>query len=84
MKTALTFCVGVGTLITNFHVIKGAYAVVIRTADNKTHPVKIVATNESADVALLSTEDDLGIKPLRLMARLPKVGERILVVGNPL
>jgi serine protease Do len=78
------FCVGPGIFITNYHVIKDAYGVVIRTVDNKTHRVTIGSSNETADIALLNTEGDLGVKPLKLTTRLPKVGERILVVGNPL
>ena len=75
-----------GHLITNHHVVEGAYSANITTMAGKTYPIKgIMAKDVEADVAKLLI-DVLGdkIPVLGLADVLPSVGEDIAVVGNPL
>ena len=75
-----------GHLITNYHVVEGAYSANIITMAGKTYPVKgIMAKDVEGDVAkLLIDVPDSEIPVLELANVLPSVGEDIAVVGNPL
>ena len=84
LKNGTGFCVGSQLFITNYHVIEGARKVMIRTADDRNISVEIDSRNKAADLALLKAGNDVGLKPLRFAASLPKVGTKIIVVGNPL
>lgn len=74
-----------GDLITNYHVVKGAEAIIARTSTGKLLEIrKIIAKDEKYDLARLGVK--LGgnrVRWLEISDRLPAVGEDILVVGNP-
>jgi tetratricopeptide (TPR) repeat protein len=84
LKNGTGFCVSPQLFITNYHVIDGAKKVMIQTADNRNISVEVDSQNKTADIALLKAGTDIGLKPLRFASALPKVGTKILVVGNPL
>ncbi|MFE1602343.1 trypsin-like peptidase domain-containing protein [Methylobacterium sp. ID0610] len=72
-----------GNFITNAHVIKDCKIVVVKLNDGKSpHKARIVATDNSNDLALLSIEDAKGGKfaPLRMGTRL---GEGVAAFGYP-
>ena len=71
-----------GYVITNYHVIDGANAGLVRTSDKKTHQVRIVATNPAKDLALLQIQEEY--TPLKLgNSDGIDVGQRVIAVGSP-
>ena len=84
LKRGTGFCAAPNLFITNHHVVEGASKITITTSDDRTFVVTPNATNAGADLALLKSSNDTSIKSLRFAAGLPKVGEKIIVVGNPL
>jgi S1-C subfamily serine protease len=75
-----------GQIVTNRHVIVGAFSAEIKTAEGKVYSItKVVAENKEGDLVRLAV--DFGretVKPLRLSRNLPEAGERVLVIGSPL
>jgi tetratricopeptide (TPR) repeat protein len=75
-----------GRLITNHHVIEGAYSATIKTSAGKEYPVQgIVAKDTEADIVKLVVNlPDADITFLNLSVNMPSEGEDIVVIGNPL
>ena len=75
-----------GSLITNHHVIEGAYSATIKTSTGKEYPVQgIVAKDAEADIVKLVVNlPDANITFLNLSVNVPSEGEDIFVIGNPL
>ena len=75
-----------GHLITNYHVLDKSFAADVRTLDGKTYPIKlIVAENKSADlVKVLVDIPRQKIKAIKVNKTLPKIAEKVLVVGSPM
>lgn len=75
-----------GVLITNHHVIEGAYSATIKTSSGDIFQVEnIVAADMDIDIAKLAAKITKGkIQFLHLSSSLPSVGEDVIVVGNPL
>ncbi|GEM_PF-4847351 len=71
-----------GYIITNYHVIDGANAGLVRTSDKKTHQVRIVATNPAKDLALLQIEGAYTSLKLGNSDGVD-VGQRVIAVGSP-
>lgn len=76
-----------GHLITNYHVLKGAYAADVKLNDGSSYRIDlIVAENEAAD--LIEARVDIArARPLPWVPITdiePAIGERVLVVGSPL
>jgi len=75
-------------VLTNLHVIRGAYRAEIRTLDVKgrVYPVAgVLSFDEEGDLALLSVKMPAGrAHPLEMSTSLPEDGERVFVIGNPL
>ena len=75
-----------GSLITNHHVIEGAYSATIKTSAGKEYPVQgIVAKDTEADIVKLVVNlPDANMTFLNLSENVPSEGEDIFVIGNPL
>jgi len=75
-----------GHIITNHHVIEGAYSATIKTSAGKEYPVQgIIAKDIEADIVKLSVNiPDANIVPLKLSTAIPSEGEDVIVIGNPL
>jgi tetratricopeptide (TPR) repeat protein len=75
-------------VLTNLHVIRGAYRAEIRTLDGKgrVFPVAgVLSVDDEGDLALLSVKGPAErARPLELSTVLPEDGEKIFVIGNPL
>ena len=73
-------------IITNHHVIEGAYSATVKTSSGREYPVEgIVAKDIESDIVKLSVNIlDNNITPLKLGATIPSQGEDIIVIGNPL
>lgn len=73
-----------GLVVTNHHVIKGAYYATVTTTDGTQYFVEgIAADDETADLALLKVK----AKELPFLALseggLPKIGTKVYAIGNP-
>lgn len=74
-----------GDIISNHHVLQGAYRAEIRTAEGQTYPITgIVAEDKEGDLirAAVNIPRKL-VHPIRLSPSIPKAGERVMVIGNP-
>ncbi|MBN2135643.1 MAG: serine protease [Acidobacteria bacterium] len=72
-------------IITNRHVISAGSKARILSIDNKTYPVQgVAAYDELLDLVLLEVDVPLGkFKSLDTYSFLPRIGEEIIVIGNP-
>ena len=75
-----------GHLITNYHVLKGAYSAEVKTYSGKKYPINfIIADNEISDlVKILVDIPEKSFSWLKVTEAIPDVAERILVVGTPM
>ena len=79
------FFVDVDRIVTNRHVIDGAYRAEVHTVSGSSYPVKsVLAVDAEADVVLLKVDAPPNVvKPLPLDRTSPQEGESIVVIGNP-
>ena len=75
-----------GHLITNYHVMDGAYAADIRTHDGKTYPVEtVVSENAASDLIKLRIRIPKKKRHwLKTKSEMPSIAEPIVVVGSPM
>ena len=81
------FITSTGTALTNYHVLKGATKVKIKTADNKTYLVdNVVSWSKESDMLKFTVTNELNetFPFIKLSGTTPKAGERIFTVGSPL
>jgi S1-C subfamily serine protease len=80
------FLVTKGRIVTNRHVIDGAFAIKIKTKVGNIYSVThVLAPNRNLDLACLFIRNaEERIKSLIPKSTAPKLGENILVIGNPL
>ncbi|ULH14548.1 S1C family serine protease [Deinococcus sp. KNUC1210] len=71
-----------GLLLTAYHVVDGARIIRVRTVSDQTFPAKVVGFDNAADVALLQIQTRGTVPFLELAPGTPRVGERVLAVGN--
>lgn len=88
LMTGSGFFLSPGQVVTNLHVIRGAFRADIKTLDGKgkTYPVAgAVAIDEEGDLALLRVDMPADrARSSELATVLPDEGEEIFVIGNPL
>lgn len=88
LSTGSGFFLRADQVLTNFHVIRGAYRAEIRTLDAKgrVFPVAgVLSVDSEGDLALLSVKVPTErARPLEVTTGLPDDGEKIFVIGNPL
>lgn len=72
-------------VVTNRHVIDGAFRAEIHTISGANYPVKnVLAVDAEADIALLKVEAPPNVvRPLSLDRTSPQEGESVVVIGNP-
>lgn len=75
-----------GAIVTNYHVIEGATYAEIITAQNKKYTIQnVLAGDKEGDLILLSVDiSRREVKPLTIEKSSPEVGEKIVVISNPL
>jgi tetratricopeptide (TPR) repeat protein len=75
-----------GHIITNHHVIEGAYRATVKTSSGKEYPVEgVIAKNADADIVKLVVNiSDANTPFLNLSYIVPSEGQDIVVIGNPL
>jgi len=75
-----------GHLITNHHVLEGAYAATVKTQDGETYPVlSVLADNETVDLIQLSVEIPAARRRwLQITETPPAIADQVVVIGSPL
>jgi len=75
-----------GVLITNYHVLDGAYAADVKTYDGREYQIqRVLAYNKAADLIKVKVKlPEKSVHQLEVTPDVPEIAERILVVGNPL
>ena len=80
------FFVEADRIITNRHVIEGAFRADVHSSTGAVYPVKgVLAVDAEGDIALLKIDVPANqIRPLPLDKTSPQEGESVVVIGNPL
>jgi Flp pilus assembly protein TadD len=75
-----------GHIVTNHHVLEGAYRATVKTSSGMEYPVEgIIAKDADADIVkLVANIPDANIIFLNLSEIVPSEGQDIVVIGNPL
>src|SRR5258706_1406994 len=79
------FFIDADRVVTNRHVIEGAYRAEVHLNSGRNFPVKnVLAVDAEGDVALLKVEAPPSlVRPLSLDRTSPQEGESVVVIGNP-
>ena len=73
-----------GEILTNNHVVNGARELTVTLADKKIYKAKVLATDASADLALIKIDADKKLPALTLgNSDSLVVGQKVLAIGNP-
>jgi tetratricopeptide (TPR) repeat protein len=80
------FFVEADRIVTNRHVLEGAYRAEVHSSTGTVFPVKgVLAVDAEGDLALLKIDTPATqIRPLPLEKTSPQEGESVVVIGNPL
>jgi S1-C subfamily serine protease len=80
------FFVAVDTLVTNAHVVAGAWTVNIRRADGTTTSARVHATSADVDLAVLKVPSPQASQPVLAMGSVSRVrsGQEVVALGSPL
>src|SRR5215213_7470065 len=80
------FFVEADRIVTNRHVLEGAYRAEVHSSGGTVFPVKgVLAVDAEGDIALLKIDAPTpSIRPLPLDKTSPQEGESVVVIGNPL
>ena len=74
-----------GNIVTNYHVVEDAAAIVVKLADGNIFPiVSVIAQDPDKDLALLSTKIPKKPKGLTISEKIPVQGTNVIVIGSPL
>ena len=75
---------GDGEILTNYHVIQNAERIMVKFADGRTLPARVLGSDPDTDIALIKVDAKrLPIAPLG-DSRTLRVGEWVCAIGNPL
>ena len=79
------FFVDSDRVVTNRHVIEGAYRAEVHSSTGSIYPVKgVLAVDAEGDIALLKIEAPANpVRPLPIDRTSPQEGESVVVIGNP-
>lgn len=72
-----------GQIVTNLHVIKDAEKIIVSTYNNITYEAELIATDDQTDIAVIKINDDNLPFVFFGDSEDVKVGDWILVIGNP-
>jgi len=75
-----------GHLITNYHVLDGAYAADVKTFDGVKHPIElVVAENKLSDLIKVRVKiPEAAVHWVAVTETEPSIGERVMVAGTPM
>jgi tetratricopeptide (TPR) repeat protein len=85
LARASGFFIASDRIITNRHVIEGAYRAEIHLANGNVYQVRgVLAVDGEGDIALLQADVPQGlVAPLEIIRTTPQEGESVVVIGNP-
>jgi S1-C subfamily serine protease len=83
LATGSGFALDDHTLVTNRHVVEDARTIQVSTYDGRSISATAASTTSVADIAIVTTEESLGIPDAALAAADPVEGDVITVVGYP-
>ncbi|MFA5852920.1 MAG: trypsin-like peptidase domain-containing protein, partial [Spirochaetales bacterium] len=75
-----------GYILTNYHVVKGAYKLFVNLADGSQYEASVVGFDSQNDLAIIKFTPPAGAKLLPIpfgTSRGLKVGQKVLAIGNP-
>jgi S1-C subfamily serine protease len=75
-----------GTIVTNFHVVRGARALTVTLSTQKTYPARIIGVEPRKDIAVIKIDVPRGtLAPLRVAdpRETLEVGQKTIAIGNP-
>jgi tetratricopeptide (TPR) repeat protein len=80
------FFIDVDRIVTNRHVIEGAYRAEVHSSNGSVYAVKgVLAVDAEGDITLLKIDTPaVAVRPLPLDKTTPQEGESIVVIGSPL
>ncbi|MFC6671741.1 trypsin-like peptidase domain-containing protein [Marinobacterium aestuariivivens] len=74
---------GGGTIVTNFHVIKGADEIQVSLVDGRTFEAELVGADPEVDIAVLRIEADNLSEVKMADSDSLRVGDFVVAIGNP-
>lgn len=79
-------CYDSKTLVTNYHVIEnGSYLMGVTDTDKRYRISKVLCSNKAYDVAILSFDQNTGLKPLKLNCSENLLrGQPVVAIGSPI
>jgi S1-C subfamily serine protease len=73
-----------GHIVTNFHVIKGAYKAKVTLSDQTTWDAEVVGYESRKDLAVLKIKSNSKLQPIPIgTSHNLKVGQSVFAIGNP-
>lgn len=73
-----------GTVITNFHVIKGADEITVGLQDGRSYKAKLVGSDPEVDIAVLVLQDFKDLHEIVIAdSDILQVGDFVVAIGNP-
>jgi serine protease Do len=72
-----------GYAMTTSHLVRRSEKIEVTTDDGKVYPAKLIGADPKTDLALLKIEDGREFPAAQIADKAPRIGERILAVGNP-
>ncbi len=74
-----------GYILTNHHVVEGAYEVTVVLSDERSYPAQVLSTNDRPDLALLKIDAGRKLPAVKLGdSDTLRIGETVIAIGNPL
>jgi len=77
------FISGDGYVVTNNHVVANGKSFEVTTDDGKTYQAKLIGADPQTDLALIKVNLPTDLSYVRFAANEPRIGDWVLVVGNP-
>jgi tetratricopeptide (TPR) repeat protein len=80
------FFIEIDRIVTNRHVLEGAYRAEVHSSTGAVYPVRgVLAVDAEGDIAVLKIDSpSTFVRPLPLDKTSPQEGESVVVIGNPL
>jgi serine protease Do len=77
------FISGDGYIVTNNHVVANGKSFEVTTDDGKIYQAKLIGVDSQTDLALIKVNPPTDLPYVRFAANEPRIGDWVLVVGNP-
>ncbi|MBB6099756.1 S1-C subfamily serine protease [Deinobacterium chartae] len=71
-----------GTALTAYHVVEGGQSFQALTPGGRRYPLQVVGFDAQSDLAVLKVKARGPVQATRIAHRTPRVGERVLAIGN--